>query len=103
MCECQSYLLVKKLVEIGEGKLNSYQLGAGTDKLAGMTLGPMIMGIVTQSTNYPITFLCLTPAGLIDLNYFYFSLRKRGDPLIMFIASCNLAFQFLSVNGTFLM
>lgn len=43
----------------------------------GMTLGPVIMGIVTHSTNYPIMFLCLALAGLINLNYFYFVVRKK--------------------------
>jgi MFS family permease len=43
----------------------------------GMTLGPMIMGIVTHSTNYRIMFLCLALAGLINLNYFYFFVRKK--------------------------
>jgi MFS family permease len=43
----------------------------------GMTLGPVIMGIVTHSTNYPIMFLCLALAGLINLNYFYFFVRKK--------------------------
>ena len=43
----------------------------------GMTLGPVIMGIVTHSTSYPIMFLCLALAGLINLNYFYFFVRKK--------------------------
>ena len=89
MCECQFYLPVNKLVEIGKGKLKFYLLGAGTDKLAGMTLGPVTMGIVTQSTNYPIIFPCLALAGLINLNCFYFLVIKKGNPLIMFISSSN--------------
>jgi len=45
----------------------------------GMSLGPVIMGIVIYySTSYPIMFLCLAFIGIIDLNYFYFFMRKKG-------------------------
>jgi len=44
----------------------------------GMSMGPMIMGIVIHLTNYPTMFLCLTLAGMINLNYFYFFVRKKG-------------------------
>jgi len=40
--------------------------------------GPVIMGIVIHLTNYPTMFLCLTLAGMINLNYFYFFVRKKG-------------------------
>ena len=43
----------------------------------GMSLGPVIMGIILHKTSYPITFLCLALAGLINLNYFYFFVRKK--------------------------
>jgi len=43
----------------------------------GMSLGPVIMGIVLHKTNYSITFLCLVLASLINLNYFYFFVRKK--------------------------
>jgi MFS family permease len=46
----------------------------------GLTTGPVIMGIIIQSTSYPIMFLCLAFAGLINLNYFYFFVRKKGGP-----------------------
>jgi len=46
----------------------------------GLTLGPVIMGIIIQSTSYPIMFLCLALAGIINLNYFYFFVRKKGEP-----------------------
>jgi MFS family permease len=44
----------------------------------GISLGPVIMGIIIHTTSYPIMFLCLALTGLINLNYFYFSVRKRG-------------------------
>ena len=44
----------------------------------GMTLGPVIMGMVLHATNYPTLFLCLALSGLIDLSYFYFFVRKKG-------------------------
>jgi MFS family permease len=45
---------------------------------SGISLGPLIMGIVIHLTNYPIMFLCLALAGIINLNYFYFVVRKRS-------------------------
>ena len=42
----------------------------------GMSLGPVIMGIVIHSTSYPIMFLCLALTGIINLNYFYFFVNK---------------------------
>ncbi len=47
-----------------------------TDLGAGM--GSVIMGIVLQLTNYPIMFLCLALTGIINLLYFYFTIRKKG-------------------------
>ena len=44
----------------------------------GMTLGPVIMGIIIHATSYPIMFLCLALAGIINFNYFYFFVRKKG-------------------------
>jgi MFS family permease len=44
----------------------------------GMSLGPVIMGIVLHATNYQVMFLCLAFSGLISLNYFYFFVRQRG-------------------------
>jgi MFS family permease len=43
----------------------------------GLTLGPVIMGIVLHSTSYTIMFLCLALTGIINLNYFYFFVRKK--------------------------
>ena len=45
----------------------------------GMSLGPMVMGIILRLTSYPIMFLCLALISVIDLNYFYFFLRKRRN------------------------
>jgi MFS family permease len=44
----------------------------------GISLGPVIMGIIIHTTNYPIMFLCLALTGLVSLNYFYFFVRKKG-------------------------
>jgi len=44
----------------------------------GLSLGPVIMGIVLHSTHYPIMFLCLALTGIINLNYFYFFVREKG-------------------------
>ncbi len=43
----------------------------------GISLGPVIMGIIVQSSSYPIMFLCLAFTSLINLNYFYFFVRKK--------------------------
>jgi MFS family permease len=45
---------------------------------SGISLGPIIMGIIVHATSYPIMFLCLALFGIIDLNYFYFFVRKKG-------------------------
>jgi predicted MFS family arabinose efflux permease len=45
----------------------------------GVSLGPVIMGIVIHSTSYTIMFLCLALAGVINLIYFYFFARKKDD------------------------
>jgi MFS family permease len=50
---------------------------AVTDLGAG--LGSVIMGIVLQLTSYPIMFFCLALTGVINLIYFYFSIRKKGE------------------------
>jgi predicted MFS family arabinose efflux permease len=46
----------------------------------GLTLGPMIMGIILHSTSYTIMFLCLALTGVINLSYFYFFVRKKEGP-----------------------
>jgi predicted MFS family arabinose efflux permease len=46
----------------------------------GIGLGPVIMGIIIHTASYPIMFLCLALTGLINLNYFYFFVRKKGGP-----------------------
>jgi MFS family permease len=47
----------------------------------GLTLGPMTMGIILHTISYPIMFLCLAFVGIINLNYFYFFVRKKGGLL----------------------
>jgi MFS family permease len=44
----------------------------------GMSLGPVIMGLIVHQTGYPVMFLCLALAGMISLNYFHFFVRRRG-------------------------
>jgi MFS family permease len=50
-----------------------------TDLGAGM--GSVIMGIILQLTNYPIMFFCLALTGVINLLYFYFTIRKKPQNL----------------------
>jgi predicted MFS family arabinose efflux permease len=38
----------------------------------GLSLGPVIMGIVLHTTSYPIMFLCLALTGVVNVIYFYF-------------------------------
>lgn len=42
----------------------------------GMTLGPVIMGIIIPLTNYPIMFLCLGLVGVGNLVYFGLFMKK---------------------------
>jgi MFS family permease len=44
----------------------------------GVSLGPVIMGIIIPWTGYSIMFLCLALVGVINLCYFYFFVRKKG-------------------------
>ncbi|NWG01715.1 MAG: MFS transporter [Syntrophaceae bacterium] len=43
----------------------------------GVSLGPMITGIIVHNAGYPIMFLCLALTGVINLCYFYFFVRKK--------------------------
>jgi len=45
----------------------------------GMTLGPMVMGIIIPFTGYRIMFLCLAMICLVDVMYFQFYVRKRRN------------------------
>ena len=47
----------------------------------GIALGPVIMGIILRLTSYPIMFFCLALTGVVNLNYFYFFVRKKGGTL----------------------
>ncbi|MFB3884900.1 MAG: MFS transporter [Thermodesulfobacteriota bacterium] len=44
----------------------------------GMFSGPVIMGLIIPFTSYPIMFLCLAFSGILNLNYFYFFVRREG-------------------------
>ena len=45
----------------------------------GLALGPVIMGIIIPLTGYRTMFLCLALISLINLCYFQFYVRKRGN------------------------
>jgi len=47
----------------------------------GWILGPVIMGIVLHIASYQIMFLCLALMGVINISYFYFFARKKGQSL----------------------
>jgi MFS family permease len=51
----------------------------------GTGLGPVIMSIVLRYSNYQIMFLCLALTGLINLNYFYLSERKKRQGAYVFV------------------
>jgi MFS family permease len=44
----------------------------------GVSLGPVIMGLIIHTANYPTMFLCLALTGLINLSYFYFFVREKS-------------------------
>jgi MFS family permease len=43
----------------------------------GLTLGPVMMGIIIPLTSYPAMFLCLGLVSMINLSYFHFAVRVR--------------------------
>jgi MFS family permease len=43
----------------------------------GVSLGPVTMGLILHTAGYPIMFLCLALAGVINLSYFYFFVREK--------------------------
>lgn len=45
----------------------------------GMTLGPMVMGIIIPFTGYRTMFLYLAMICLIDVMYFLLYVRKKGN------------------------
>jgi MFS family permease len=45
----------------------------------GMALGPMVVGLIIPLTGYRAMFLCLAFICLINLTYFQFYVRKRGN------------------------
>jgi predicted MFS family arabinose efflux permease len=42
----------------------------------GISLGPVIMGVVIRVTGYQVMFLCLAFIGIINLLYFHFFVRE---------------------------
>jgi len=47
----------------------------------GAGMGSVIMGIILQLTSYPVMFLCIALTGIMNLNYFYFFVRKKRGTL----------------------
>jgi MFS family permease len=45
----------------------------------GAGIGPMVLGIILQLTNYSIMFSCLTLIGVINLVYFYYAIGKKRE------------------------
>ena len=45
----------------------------------GLALGPMLMGIIIPIAGYQVMFLCLALISLINLGYFQFYVRKKGQ------------------------
>ncbi len=70
-------LLVHAVDRTGSSKGPAMGTFTGFSDL-GMSLGPVIMGIVIHFTNYPTMFLCLALVGTISFNYFYFFVRRKG-------------------------
>jgi MFS family permease len=48
----------------------------------GLALGPVLMGIIIPLAGYQIMFLCLALVSLINLSYFQFYVRKRGNVVV---------------------
>ena len=44
----------------------------------GLSLGPVIMGIIIHLAGYQVMFSCLALTGMINLLYFYFFVRGKG-------------------------
>jgi MFS family permease len=70
-------LLVYATEGIGSSRGPAMGTFSGLSDL-GMSLGPVIMGVIIHLTSYPTMFLCLALAGVINFNYFYFFVRKKG-------------------------
>ena len=45
----------------------------------GAGLGPMIMGLILEYTNYSVMFFCLILTAVINLIFFYFIIWKSGE------------------------
>jgi MFS family permease len=69
-------LLVHAIDRMGSSRGTAMGTFTGFSDL-GMSLGPVIMGIIIHLTNYPIMFLSLALAGVINLIYFYSFVRRR--------------------------
>ncbi len=69
-------LLVYALDRIGSSRGPAMGTFTGFSDL-GMSLGPVMMGVIIHWTTYSVMFLCLAFIAIINLNYFYFFVRKK--------------------------
>jgi MFS family permease len=72
-------LLVYATEGIGSSKGPAMGTFSGLSDL-GMSLGPVIMGVIIHLTSYPTMFFCLALVGVINFTYFYFFVRQKGTP-----------------------
>ena len=47
----------------------------------GLSVGPVIMGVVIHMSGYPAMFLCLAFTGVINVMYFRFLVREKRRPV----------------------
>jgi MFS family permease len=48
----------------------------------GLALGPVLVGLIIPLVGYQIMFLCLALVSLINLSYFQFYVRGKGNLLV---------------------
>jgi MFS family permease len=48
----------------------------------GAGIGPMIMGLILEWTNYPVMFIFLALIGAINFLYFYYTIRKKRKKVV---------------------
>jgi hypothetical protein len=47
----------------------------------GAGIGPMIIGLILEWTNYPVTFFSLTLVGIFNFLYFRYTVRRKKGRL----------------------
>jgi MFS family permease len=73
-------LLIYAIESAGSARAPAMATFTGLADL-GAGIGPMIMGIILQWTNYPTMFFSLTLIGIINFFYFYYAIGKKGEPV----------------------